>query len=332
VALDHESQRHTTRTHTRSTLRIRRAVVAGLALIVAGLAGLASLSSIATARQQQEIQGLQTLAAQDGALVATLMAASPTLASATPTPSPTPVPPTETTRATATDDETLLAEETAPATEATLTATATASDPPTATAQPTAKPTSTAIAGSAMIFADDFSNDDGGWEVGNAGDVTRAIEDGQLRFFVNTDYALWASRPEDLDPQGDMIFSADVEVLEGEGDFSYGLIFRQVDFDNYYYFLLNNQGEILALKQLDGVGSFLVQPTRIDEEIMLPGKSEMRLTVIAIGPEFTFFVDGQQVAQARDAAVGSGTLGVAVQTLGDFPIHVAFDNVVVQAP
>ena len=309
------------RRSARRTKRLWSAITA-LALLAFGLGlfGLRSRSS--AARAQDEVFVLQTQSANVGAMAATLMAN----VEATLTPSPA---------ATATSEEPDLSvrESLVPDFDATLVASAmpTSSPTPTVGLQETeAASTSEAIRDSEVIFADEFSGNGGGWELSDAGVAVRSIEDGRLQFWVNDNYTLWASRP-DLVQQADFILSVDASVLEGEGSFSFGLIFRQIDFDNYYYFLFSNQGSVLAIKQFGGEAGFLLEPTQVPDNLVEPGEP-VRLAVLAVGSQFTFFVNGQQVAAAEDLSFASGRLGVAVQTLGDVPVVVGFDNLLVQLP
>lgn len=289
-----------------STRRRLVPVLIGLALAGALAAGIFASVTGKASVQQNELYRLQTQSAQDGVMLSTLM----TTPSAEPPDSensPTTVAEADTT------PEPTLAPEAEPAAP-----------------RPTQDPEPTLAPGDILIFADDFAADTGQWEVGDSGNVARTISGGRLKFDVGTFHSLWVSRPS-LPAQHRALFSADVEPLQSEGDFSYGLIFRQVDFDNYYYFLVNNQGSYFAVRQFEGAVAFLVEPAALPPDVALPGE-EVRLSVLMVGPRFTFYINGQEVASAFDTAFSTGRLGLAVQTFQDVPVQVAFDNVSVELP
>jgi hypothetical protein len=57
-----------------------------------------------------------------------------------------------------------------------------------------------------------------------------------------------------------------------------------------------------------------------------------RITVIAQGQHFTFFVNGKYVGQAQDGTLEQGKIGAAVWILGPGACQVAFDNFEVRVP
>jgi LysM repeat protein len=54
-----------------------------------------------------------------------------------------------------------------------------------------------------------------------------------------------------------------------------------------------------------------------------------RLFIIANGPEFTFFVNGELVSRVYDREYDGGNLGFIVETLDETYAHVHFDSIIV---
>jgi hypothetical protein len=120
-------------------------------------------------------------------------------------------------------------------------------------------------------------------------------------------------------------FSADVELLEGDSNSSYGIYFR-----DYPSSTPDKPGAFSQFRFLVSNGWFAVEQSIEDRPLALaewtqspsvtPGLN--RLKVVADGGSLTFFVNGRQVYTFLDARPHSGEFGMFVSA----GIKVAFDN------
>jgi hypothetical protein len=120
------------------------------------------------------------------------------------------------------------------------------------------------------------------------------------------------------------------------GDFRYGLALRRSG-DRYYAFTVSPRSKtwqiakhspqnvtILAegaVKALQGLAPAGVTPDKEDD-----------LRVEAVGPDFAFFVNGDNVARAKDADYASGDVGFFVETLDEPLVHVHYDSLIIRPP
>lgn len=122
----------------------------------------------------------------------------------------------------------------------------------------------------------------------------------------------------------DFLVEVDAALVAGPPDGEYGLVFRFVDSDNFYYFSVSD-GQFVFAKREAGEWQRLLNWTD-SAHIELAGGAPNRLAVLAQGETFTLLVNDIPLAQVRDATFASGRIGVAVGSFVDGGVEVAFDN------
>jgi hypothetical protein len=134
----------------------------------------------------------------------------------------------------------------------------------------------------------------------------------------------------DLQYHSDLELSVDGQMLEPleQGDF--GLVFRQVDNNNYYYFGINSAGQFAIYCLLNNEWITL-QDWTFSTAVQRVGVN--RLRVIALGSHFEFFINDRLVTELEDDRFARGGVGLAVEVfnIGD-RIVVDFDNFVLRTP
>ncbi len=114
-----------------------------------------------------------------------------------------------------------------------------------------------------------------------------------------------------------------VDHTGGEnGDFRYGLALRGSG-DQYYAFTISpRSGKWQVLKRRSGEFSVLSEGTSDP----IQGLTALdRLRVDADGPDLTFYLNDQAVAQLADADYTSGEVGFVVQTFDEPLVHIHYD-------
>jgi hypothetical protein len=183
-------------------------------------------------------------------------------------------------------------------------------------------------------YSEDFGSL-GSWGSGADGDVEGNVSDGVFRLHVFAENGLfWSTGGESF---GDGTYQVDATHVAGPVDNGYGLMYRvQEDTDSFYLFEVSSDGFVWIGKCTDGCES---EVTPLVDEGWFPhaavkqGVNQLnQLRVEAIGPNMTFFVNGQQVGQASDSQFTEGDIGVLVETLGEGGVTVNFDNFTVTPP
>jgi hypothetical protein len=207
----------------------------------------------------------------------------------------------------------------------------------------TTRPHSTLIPGAVLpsalaadhsiLFQDDFTHSDERWEPApNNQRAARTVSgDGQMVFALYDDYTLWVAQPRQL-AMRDAIISVETTILTEADDGAYGLVFRQLDFDNYYYLRIGMDGTYTLTVESGGAVQQLVQPTALPRK---PTKGEPhRITAHASGSQIGLYFDGESIASvhSRKLSYLRGSIGVVVETRVDAPLEVAFDNFVAVEP
>lgn len=279
-------------THRPLFFQLLLVLLSSLVCILLGIVGFSASQSM---QQQDDLVALQTYAAENGALLATLTD----------------------------DDATQNASPTAISSGNNPGSTSTPIPPPTATLTPTE------VQDTQILFLDNFSEDTGEWEIANWDEAARIIEDGHLSITVNEKLSLWVSRPDYIPPENALI-SVEAAVHGWQPDSSFGLIFRQTDFDNYYYYRIGMEGSFSLAYQENGVWRFLIWPTPLESHLA-DGEAH-QLSVHMEEEVITLILDGQSLAMVSDHTFQSGNIGVAVGTTDRAPARVVFDDFVVQTP
>jgi tetratricopeptide (TPR) repeat protein len=115
----------------------------------------------------------------------------------------------------------------------------------------------------------------------------------------------------------DFVLEADVELDAGNGHSAVGVLFRHVNDENFYSFLVSTRGNFRIDVLFNNHPLHLVEWTRLPEAELVEGGGvnglSRSLRVIAHGSRFSFQVDGEWVAELEDEVLPSGTIGFAAQ-------------------
>ncbi|MBN1312670.1 MAG: caspase family protein [Anaerolineae bacterium] len=184
-----------------------------------------------------------------------------------------------------------------------------------------------------ILFQDDFSSFNNNWEPApNNSRASRYINgEGLMYFGLYQTYELWVAQPRNLAAR-DAVIGVDATLLNGSDDGAYGLMFRQVNFDYYYYFRIGTDGTFSLTIESNGAFSKPVPPTPLPSAL---NEGELhRITVHADEANIALFFDQENIATIYSPTLSylRGSMGVVVETNTDSPIEVAFDNFVAYTP
>jgi len=184
-----------------------------------------------------------------------------------------------------------------------------------------------------VILDDNFDSDKHRWGTGTANDARSTsiiqVTDGKYNWDITT-YDL-AIQWENANTQSvsNVAVSVDVKQISGPDTAEFGLTFREDTSFHSYYFGINDSGEYFLLLYND---QWLTLIGNTKSNLIHPNESN-RLTVIAEGSRFTFFINGQYLAEYTDEQIKSGSVGL-YSTLYESNQHAVFefDNFELRAP
>ncbi|MCC6612940.1 MAG: hypothetical protein IT320_05635 [Anaerolineae bacterium] len=155
----------------------------------------------------------------------------------------------------------------------------------------------------------------------------------------------------------DFDLRAEAQAINGPLDNGYGVVFRYIDPENFYLFLVSSDGYYEVTRVLGGVQRDL--SAWVDSELVHQGLNAINhLRVVARGNQFTFYVndapvqlcipsDPEAISTYRsglgciggtmqdtltDASLPIGKVGVAAMSLGEPDVEASFDNLTVYSP
>ena len=134
----------------------------------------------------------------------------------------------------------------------------------------------------------------------------------------------------------DVSIQAEARLETGTADNNFGLLCRYQDMDNFYAFLISNDGYYAIAKVIGGApyailsgdGTHLMPSEAIFVE---PGENN-EIHAVCAGDELTLYVNGQQLAGVNDSDLETGDIGFIVSTYDTAPAEIHFDNLFVQEP
>jgi tetratricopeptide (TPR) repeat protein len=117
----------------------------------------------------------------------------------------------------------------------------------------------------------------------------------------------------------ELVLEADVELSPSNGHCAAGLVWRHVNDENFYSFLVSSRGNFRVDLLFNNNPFHLVEWTKLpapDPEIHAGAR---RLRVVANGARFTFIVDDEWVGEIEDDVLPAGSVGFAAQNFGGAP-------------
>ena len=181
-----------------------------------------------------------------------------------------------------------------------------------------------------VLFQDDFSDPDSGWEVGDydTGDV--GYRDGV--YFVTSigdSDTMWGVANASF---SDVIIEVDaIQVSAGpEDNNDYGIVCREQGDGSGYYLLISGDGGYAILKAQGGDFEPLVDWAASDD--VRQGNATNHIRVVCDGSTLVLFVNGQRLATTEDSTFASGDIALTATSYEDELTEINFDDLVVRKP
>lgn len=186
-----------------------------------------------------------------------------------------------------------------------------------------------------VLFVDDFSKPDSGFQQHSDADATTDYLDGQYQIEVLTPQLnVWS-------PNGPKLTDAQIEVNAhteaGSENNMYGLVCRYRDDKNFYFLAISADGYYAIGKvkeNSDKKGELSLLSSKVYEHAdqILTGNAVNHLTATCAGSTLTLSANGAQLAQVTDSDFSDGQVGLIAGTFDDPDTDVRFDDLVVTQP
>jgi len=183
-----------------------------------------------------------------------------------------------------------------------------------------------------VLLQEDFETNSGNWILESDMDAEATITGGQLQLVINSaNLVAWAElsgRKYD-----DFVLEVDASQLAGPDDNSYGVIFRMKEQTEFYRFDVSGDGYYeFSRRNNDEINPWTSITEWLASDAIHKGASTNQIKIVAQGSHFTFYVNGQQVAESDDDNYRSGTIGLDAGSFSEAGVQVAFDNLTISEP
>jgi serine/threonine protein kinase len=191
---------------------------------------------------------------------------------------------------------------------------------------------STVPNGWTLAFGDDFNDNAHEWVVGGYeddwGTVTRVITNGLYIWDINAAYSVGRWCMPTIAPMTDFYLTVGARRVSGPLDASYGVVFRH-DAGSYYLFSIRDDGffnfnlwhNFTWHAVIDWTGTLAIRPGEVNQ-----------LAVLAEGTHFTLSINRITVAEAEDAQLAAGEMGLSVLFITPGDAVFTFDGFEVYTP
>jgi len=197
--------------------------------------------------------------------------------------------------------------------------------------KPTTSTPNTVLDTTNLLFSDDFSDPNSGWDRVNETDYLSDYYENAYRILVNKDMMdIWAN-PDDLSFV-DVSIEADSTKNGGPDDNDFGLICRYQDLDHYYYGIITSDGYYGIIKASSDGSNALGRDSLGYSDLIHQGFTNNHIRFDCIGDMLTLYVDGVQLDQQTDSEYTSGNVGLTAGTYNTPATDILFDNFKVYQP
>ncbi len=169
----------------------------------------------------------------------------------------------------------------------------------------------------------------GSWGVGSSPDVEGSVANGVYEMLVKDERGIYLATAGLQFTDG--VYQVEAAQVAGPLNAGYGLLYRVDEAsDSFYAFQISADGFVWigrCRELCQGENRALIGRGWYPSPAVRTGlRVKNQLRVVANGPEMTFFVNDEQVGRTIDESLRQGDIAVAVETLGQGGVQVAFDN------
>jgi len=181
-----------------------------------------------------------------------------------------------------------------------------------------------------ILFQDDFSNNNSGWDRANIGKDIANYTDGAYRIYINEpNVNVWANPGLNFT---DTRVEVEATKVGGPDDNDYGITCRVKDTHHFYFLIISSDGYYGIGKMKGELQAFIGMEAMLPSEAILQGNRINHLRADCVGNSLTLYVNGTKVGHATDPEYTSGDIGLIAGTFNNPGTDIRFDNLYVYKP
>ncbi len=182
-----------------------------------------------------------------------------------------------------------------------------------------------------VIYFDNFSNPESGWDVWNSDSAVISYDMDGLRFQIKeANYDYWSLPGQRFT---DVTMGVDANLIGGPTDNDYGLLCRFQNEYNFYAFLISSDGYGGIVKVKDGLYQTLSSPDGLEYGLMIEqGEAVNQIRADCVGTRLTLYVNQEKFLEVEDADFSTGDVGLIAGSYSEPGVDILFDNFYVLKP
>lgn len=181
-----------------------------------------------------------------------------------------------------------------------------------------------------VLFFDDFSNSNSGWDRYQDQVAITDYENGIYRMFVNEpEYVYWSTLYKNYTDTRIEVLASKVG---GPDENYFGVICRYQDPDNYYNLTISSDGFWGIYKVFNGEWELLGKEFEQFNEYINQGQATNKIRADCIGDKLALYVNGEYLFEVEDDSFSDGDVGLLAGTYDVPGTDIHFDNFIVLEP
>jgi len=182
----------------------------------------------------------------------------------------------------------------------------------------------------AILFQDDFSDPQSGWNRVSTDTGETDYDDGVYRILVNeSNTDIWSKPGQSFE---DAVIEVDAFKVGGVRDNRFGVICRATSDDTFYTFIISSDGYYGIGKVKGEFYELIGTDALLPSEEIEQGSAINRIRAECIGDRLSLFVNGVKIDEVKDTELVSGDVGLIAGTYNEPGTDIRFDNFIVRQP
>lgn len=183
---------------------------------------------------------------------------------------------------------------------------------------------------SEILFQDDFSTPDSGWDRTDDDFLKTDYVDGSYQISINdTNFYGWANPGKIF---SDARIKTNAKLVEGDTESEYGIICRYRDVNNFYAGLISADGFYAIIKNKNGKFELIGMNYMQDSPKINQGLSSNKLQFDCVGDTLTLYANDEILAEVKDSDFANGDVGLIASTYQSPGAIILFDDFTVYRP
>ena len=170
-----------------------------------------------------------------------------------------------------------------------------------------------------IVYDENFYKHLSDWQFNGENNSSIVTKEGVTLDSKDNKYHFKRSTYIPLNLTSDYVIEASFYNSFGTKKSQYGLIFGFKDWDNYYQFIINGEGQFYVNGKFEGVSQVIKYLTAANSTINIKGKNTIK--IFKIGSLFTFFINGKNFGSAPAKNLRGNEFGITAQSVGSYQLN-----------